>query len=157
MKFTSSILFSILCIVACYLFNMFNGMQKVAETDNFLPPAQDAVVRKFENTNKNKPVGSARYASGSALDGFDKNSAFYQQLRDVELGQIITRYGYVSPDTLYAKGEILGQVNLTRPDGYRGPATVIRYKGRIYDADVGFPCYLSGFAYEKLGLRMPWF
>lgn len=149
MIFSRTILLSIL-FMTMYLIHGFFFTEKPESKDEYLPLAQDALVKRLEQEAK---AGEG----GETFPGLDENSNFVRELKAKPMSRIYTEYGYVSPERLRKEGDVKGSAMVKRPDGKSVRALIIDYKGQLYDGDSGFPCFLSGDTLNKLGIRISYF
>ena len=172
MKFTTSIFLSLLLLAAYLINSYFLSNKPQTKSNDYLPPAKDAVVRKIEGDRPLKSFkdrftfynygGTSENAlrqskTGETFPGIDEDSYFVREIKAKPPARAYLEYGYVSPEKLQAEGDVKGRARLRRPDGKMAHALIVDYKGQLYDGEVGFPCFLSADTMKTLGIKTPYF
>lgn len=165
MNLKTSIIISFLISLAFITFLVLRAGDDNKQADNYLPPASGAIRHELAQDNKkqNTPAPASRGTveekpvNSQTFPGLDEDSLFVRELKSKPAAKAYLEYGYVSPEVLQAKGTVKGRSKLRRPDGRKVDALIVDYKGQLYDAEVGFPCYLCADSLAKLGLKLPYF
>ncbi len=165
MNLKTSIIISFLISLAFIIFSVFRAGDDKKQTDNYLPPASGAIRHELAQGNKKETASSAATSenvgespvNSQTFPGLDEDSLFVRELKSKPAAKAYLEYGYVPPEVLQSKGKLKGKARLRRPDGRTADALIVDYKGQLYDADIGFPCYLCADSLAKLGLKLPYF
>lgn len=170
MNWNASIVLLAFIAAGSFLGSIFYSESNNEDIDSYLPSADDAVIHRYKNDYGKVDKGKKNFynysgtregaleqiATGQTFPGLDEDSMFVRELKSKPVSKVYSEYGYVPPNVLKNNGEIKGKVILKRPDGKTVQGLVVDYKGQLYDADIGFPCFLCADSMKELGIKIPY-